>query len=388
MTTRIQLNSKTYKVDVFKSMPSLEENKRYALKVERLTVPAMSGGLILNQPLFTVERRLTVNSEYICVEDAEDNPVHVISDDASLHIVESTFTPTNVRTTSELVYQMNSFFRKLLLSLVTSQDDFGQAQLGNDVYAIPAIYEPEDLPYDDWYQLRDTVLGDPIQTSLEAVFRCDGRIGIKFSAEAIPMFALKLTTEGKRIFGWDQDHMVVDQNNGFEGEYLTNVYAVGVGGEYINHINVTLAVPANPAGVIGHFENNIFSHSHYRHELVVRTSLPMRNYLECDQKFSSYRNQLASYRYPNEPIIQEYDGTMFRVLKNVRRNRYMFEQSTKTHNEFLLTGSKLQNFHLRLMQRNYKWDAETEVFNISEVPYKLPTESLWTIQLAIKPLRA
>ena len=79
---------------------------------------------------------------------------------------------------------------------------------------------------------------------------------------------------------------------------------------------------------------------------------------------------------------------MFRVLKNERRNRYMFEQSTKTHNEFLLTGSKLQNFHLRLMQRNYKWDAETEVFNISEVPYKLPSESLWTIQLAIKPLRA
>ena len=361
-------------------MPSLEENKRYALKVERLTVPAMSGGLILNQPLFTVERRLTVNAEH---EDVLLDDPNVVSDDVELH-VESTFTPTNVRTTSELVYQMNSFFRKLLLSLVTSQYDFGQAQLGEDVYPIPAIYEPEDLQYDDWYQLRDTVLGDPIQTSLEAVFRCDGRIGIKFSAEAIPMFALKLTTEGKRIFGWFDDFVVVDVDNMFRQNYLTLNVNVGE----LDTLNVTCDAPANPAAVIGHFENNIFSHSHYRHELVVRTSLPMRNYLECDQKFSSYRNQLASYRYPNEPIIQEYDGTMFRVLKNVRRNRYMFEQSTKTHNEFLLTGSKLQNFHLRLMQRNYKWDDETDNFEISEVPYKLPTESLWTIQLAIKPLRA
>ena len=83
MTTRIQLNSKTYKVDVYKSMPSLEDNKRYALKVERLTVPAMSGGLILNQPLFTVERRITVNAEYICVEVDE---TETISDDADLHV--------------------------------------------------------------------------------------------------------------------------------------------------------------------------------------------------------------------------------------------------------------------------------------------------------------
>ena len=45
-TTRVQLNSKTYQVDVYKAMPSLDISKRYSIKVERLTVPAQSGGLI------------------------------------------------------------------------------------------------------------------------------------------------------------------------------------------------------------------------------------------------------------------------------------------------------------------------------------------------------
>ena len=65
MQSRIQLNSKTYQIDVFKNMPTTEANKRYALKIERLTVPPMSGGLILNQPLFSVERRLIVNAEHM-----------------------------------------------------------------------------------------------------------------------------------------------------------------------------------------------------------------------------------------------------------------------------------------------------------------------------------
>ena len=102
-TTRVQLNSKTYKVDVFKAMPSLDISKRYIVKVERLTVPAQSGGLILNQPLFTVERRL------VRLEDYHDEDV--FNPNVTLP-VNMTFTPQNVRTAPQLLSQMNNFFRE------------------------------------------------------------------------------------------------------------------------------------------------------------------------------------------------------------------------------------------------------------------------------------
>ena len=198
------------------------------------------------------------------------------------------------------------------------------------------------------------------------------------------MFVLKMTGEGKRILGWEGEYIAVGPNNTFYTNYLTVVVDPNVPDE--NH--VTLALPVGTDDVLCVFDNSVFNHGHYRHEIVLRTSLPLRNYLECDQTKAFYKNQLASYRYPSEPIRTEYDGTLFKVLKNVRRSRYMFEQSTRTHNEFLLTGTQLQNFHVRLMQRNYIWDADRETFEIVETPYLLPDESLWTIQLAVKLLRA
>ena len=114
-TTRVQLNSKTYKVDVFKSMPSLDINKRYIVKIERLTVPAQSGGLILNQPLFTVERRLTENTQYSNIANVLG--VDVTNYNANVALpVNMTFTPQDVRTAPQLLSQMNNFFRRNLLS--------------------------------------------------------------------------------------------------------------------------------------------------------------------------------------------------------------------------------------------------------------------------------
>lgn len=378
MKTRIQLNSKVYTVDVYKHMPSAQENKRYALQVERLTIPPMSGGLIFNQPLFTVERRLVVDREHSVIDPYDES----VTKNAIVNLhIPSTFTPANVRTTSELIYQMNVFFRKLLLSLVTSTDDF---TAGAGVYYVPDIFEEEK--YDDWYAFQNTDDGIPVQSALEAIYRSDGRIGIKFSTEAIPMFVINLTSEGKRILGWGMDYLFVDVNNDFKEEYLTWEVG-GLPNNLDDHYNVTSNVPANPKSVIGTFNNNIFNHGHYRHEIVITTSLPLRTYLECDHRSALFKHQLASYRYPNEPIITQYDGTLYRVLKHERRNRYMFEQSTRTHNVFLLTGTQLQNFHIRLMQRNYEWVDDLQQFKICEEPYKLPEESLWTMQLLITPLQ-
>ena len=359
-------------------MPSAEENKRYALKVERFTVPPMSSGLILNQPLFTVERRLTNNTVYSVQHPITG--VYTTVGAATLN-VPAIFSPINVRTTSELMYQMNMFFRKMLLSSVTSTVDYA---VGAEVFVVQDIFEPQDFEITDWYEFQDTEDGIPVQRALEAVYRADGRIGIKFSEEAIPMFVIHLTSEGKRILGWDMDYLFVDENNDFKEEYLT-LAPGGLPGAL--QYNVRQDVPANPASVIGVLNNNIFNHGHYRHEIVITTSLPLRTFLECDHRSALFKHQLVSYRYPSEPVISQYEGTLYRVLKDERKNRYLFEQSTKTHNEFLMTGTQLQNFHIRLMQRNYKWDDTFQRFNISEIPYSLPEESLWTIQFVITPLR-
>ena len=58
------MNSRDSKIDVYKSLPSAELNKRYAIRVEQLTIPAMSDGLILNQELFSVERRCKRDTEH------------------------------------------------------------------------------------------------------------------------------------------------------------------------------------------------------------------------------------------------------------------------------------------------------------------------------------
>ena len=104
-------------------------------------------------------------------------------------------------------------------------------------------------------------------------------------------------------------------------------------------------------------------------------------------KINRYKQQLASYRYPNESIQTEYDGTLFKVLKESRNNVYVFEHANRTHNEFLLTGTGLQNFHIRLMARNYEWSAERDIFVMDEKPYPLTVDSFWTITLKVTPLQ-
>ena len=77
---------------MFKKLPSTEPNKKYVLRVEGLTVPETTSGLILNKALFEVKRRLIVGRD-------------VILRNANLPIIEGvglddgamTFTPDNVR---------------------------------------------------------------------------------------------------------------------------------------------------------------------------------------------------------------------------------------------------------------------------------------------------
>jgi len=382
-TTRLQLNSRDSRIDVYKSLPSAELNKRYAIRVEQLTIPAMSDGLILNTELFSVEWRCLPGSDH----SVGDVP-HIITELP----VPSVFIPQNVKTVSQLVYQMNSFFRQLLVKLVTTEEFFGDPESDSEDSAEddPHFNTPTDFnkqPNSDWYTVQESVIGQRIRSSIEAIYRSDGRIGFKFTPNGQLLFVLRLTDEGQRIFGWKHRYIAIDANNRF-----TKYVNLELEEDYFGNVREEGTVFSNlPAGVLTESvvcvtENSIFNHGHYRHEIAVLTTLPLQQYVECDQDSAQFKRQLASYRFPNEAIKTEYRGTLYKVLKESRKNIYIFEHANKTHNEFLLTGTDLQNFHVRLMARNYEWSTEKNLFVIAEKPYPLPSDSLWTISLKVTPL--
>ena len=392
MTTRIQLNSKTDRIDVYKNTPSSQLNKRYTLKVERFTLPPMSGGLILNQPLFSIERRLLVDELHHTTTEGFEEDSDAL--DVGLPI-DMTFSPSNVNNTSELVFQLNQFFETRILQGIFATQGYADSDAEYGPLAGEFDVAEEEKYNGDWYELRNVAREDDekgadldqVSDAIKAVYRSDGTIGIRFNSLGKSMFVLRLTPEGQRIFGWTREFVVVNPTNGFSTEYLTaqpQTPAEILADE--QRYNVTCAPNAGTETLICVLPHSLFNHGSYRHEVVLTTSLPLRNYMECDQRSAVYKNQLASYRYPKEPMTTEFNGTLFRTLKNTRQSRYLFEQSTRTHNEFLLTGSELQNFHIRLRQRNYEWDEEREAFEITEIAYPLPPESLWTLQLAVTPL--
>ena len=362
-TTRLQLNSRDSDINVYKKFPSADLKKRYVIRVEQLSIPAMSDGLILNKELFSMERR--------CIVGVDHNVGNDVQPTAELPLWNIEFIPQNVKTVSQLVYQMNAFFRNRLVKLVTTDEEFVD---GPDWYDVPTEFAQQaDL---DWYVVKETDVGKSIRAAVEAIFRSDGKVGFKFSPSGQKLFVLRFTDEGKRIFGWEHRYIAVDDQNDFtayvndEGEVISN-----------------LPEPNLTEAIVCVTKNSIFNHGHYRHEIVVLSSLPVQQYVECDQNSAQFKRQLASYRYPNDPMRIEYNGTLFKTLRDSRKNVYLFEHATRTHNEFLLTGTELQNFHIRLVARNYEWSDEKKQFVIDEKAYPLPPDSLWTLMLMVTPLQ-
>ena len=362
--TRLQLNSRDNTIDVYKSLPSAELKKRYVIRVEQLTIPAMNDGLILNNELFNIERR--------CVLNRQHTIDGVIQGMAQLPLITlltgSEFIPQNVKTVSQLVYQMNAFFRKYMVKLVTTTRDFED---GADWHDIPDEFKEQEES--DWYDVQNTIVGKSVGAAIEAIYRSDGKIGFKFTPSGQQLFVLRLTDEGKRIFGWPHRYIAVDSDSEFT--------------PYLNGAGVVISsIPALTESIVCVTRNSIFNHGHYRHEIAILSSLPLQQYIECDQNRAQFKQQLASYRFPgNRPQI-EYQGTLFKILRESRKNVYVFEHANRTHNEFLLTGTDLQNFHIRLMARNYEWSKSKELFVIDEKAYPLPADSLWTLTLKVTPL--
>jgi hypothetical protein len=366
---RLQVNSVSNRTSVLLKFPTTDPNKKYKLFVEKLVVPSQNS-LVLNSPLFTVERRLLQGAEHDILE-------------YTLPVAEEffTFVPKNVKTISHLLFQMNLFFRELCQRLVAQG-------LAEDL-----LVHPEEVPDNfetqahDWNELlnvNDRLVH--LRAALQGVIRTDGKIGIAFSNDAQVLFVLKLTTEGKRIFGHDADYLAVDDNASFETPYRTVVDPDAVPLVYLVNSDIP-AAPAAPAvrqTIIQIFHDSIFSHLHYRNELVIQSSLPLNNTLECDNSKSFTKRQIATYRFPStKPEITYGDSFSLndRVLHESTQSLYSFEESISTHNKMILTATELQNFTIDLINRNYdKNKVQTEV------PYELEADTFFTLQLAVLPL--
>jgi len=363
MLSRIQINSKTDKVDVYKSLPSAQSNARYVLQIERLVLPPMSSGFIMNQPLFEVERRLVYGADEADFDDQEEMKVDM------------EFIPKDVKTVSQLIFQINEFFKKGIIynlklglydyDIVTDKD-----KLPNLAHFDADIVNP---PLRDWYSL----LTDPAyeyKDMMQAVVTPSGHLGIKFSALAQVLFVIKLSTEGQRIFG-HQEYIAIDDNQRFKMPYRQDGAVV---------LQTIANLPTD--AVICMLPNAIQQHLSYRHEVVITTSLPLRNVLHCEKKSALVKPQFVSYKYPGGKHHLEFDGTIFQQRLEGRKTRYEFQNARKTHNSFLLTGTDLQNFHFRLVSRNHIYNESTKVFDVIDEPYSLPPESLWTMQFTVRKI--
>lgn len=375
-TTRIQLNSNSSRVDVFKKFPSAELDKNYVLKVENMNVPAIDVGLLPNEPLFTLERRLERNS----IWNSPDNSADRV-------IPSGTFTPDNVRSASQLVFQINSFLDEVILKMLTY---FEAALVGPnqnaDLTEIPDAFDiNRNIPtQQDWYDIllsnRITLENGEHEFGVHKCVRCfirsDGRIGFTFTQDGWIFFVLHLTDRAKHMFGFEHDFVAVDQN-GYFSEYLVEnpvgVYTVDSYGDPHN---------LEPFAIV--FDNIVFSHEKYRHEIVLTTTLPLHPYIDCESKKATFQQQLCTYKYPETVRTEEYKQIYFRKLGETWDTNFVFEHGNKTHNEFYIRGTQLQNFHIRLMLRSYEYNSLLKTYNRLEVPYPLQDDSFWSVTFNVK----
>ena len=363
---RIQINSVSNRTSVLLKFPTTDPNKKYKLFVEKLVVPSQNS-LVLNTSLFKVERRIQLGA------------VHDIAE-YTLPVPEEfyTFTPKNVKTISHIIYQINLFFRELCQRLVAYGLNAHPNVHPDD---IPENFEEQDEDWNELLNINNQL--HSINTALQCVIRTDGKIGIAFSNDAQVLFVLKLTDEGKRIFGHTLDYLAVDDNASF-----VTPYRIVTADPLVYNINIDIPDPPAPPAirptVIQIFHDSIFSHLHYRNELVIQSSLPLNNTVECDNYKSFTKQQIATYRFPSTlPEITYGDSFNLndRTLHETTQSLYSFEESISTHNKMILTGTDLQNFSIDLINRNYNKDKEQ-----IEVPYQLEADTFFTLQLAVLPL--
>ena len=354
MTTRIKLDSTSNKIDVYKNLPSTNPNKKYLITLEDLVIPAVCDSFVLDgTPLFEVRRRVVAGL------DTQTLPIRMI------------FTPLRCRNVAELIWQMNEFFRKGFLENISVGLPYNAAQ---HQYPIPVDFAANAI---DWYTgVKETAAGSRAQHAIAAVFRSDGRVGFYFTIAGLKLFFLDLTEEGRRVLGWSRRAVAADVALDFEADYITDADPLAA---------FELPLAGALDNVFAYMDGSVFSHQTYRHEVVLNSSIPLQRKLEFSNQSQKYSTQIASYHYKDDSMVVEYEQRD-RYLIHKFQDRYHLENSLSTHNQFVLSHTDMQNFHIRLMSRNYRYDSITKQYVSEEAPYEFPEGSFWYMTLAITPL--
>ena len=347
---RVQINSKSSTVNVSLKFPQADASKEYQIYIEKLIIPNMPS-LNLNQALFTIERRLAAGVNYTF-----SNAMNI-----QLPENERTFAPIHCRNVVEFISQLSDFIRRFQQKAATI-DILQGANAHFFTQVIPAVFT-QDIG-DDWVDIDIS--------ELKVLYRSDGRVGIQFSMNALPLFVFHLTDAGKRIFGFTQDFVALDDLGSFTSSYLD----LG---------QVAIGLPALTEGYTVFSNHAIFNQLEYRHDISVLTSLPFQNIIDINNDKSSIRRILASYKFPNTNISIR-QTNLDRDIEESMVSMYIFEDSISTHNNFILKGSVLQNFHLYLVNRRFVHDNDGN-YKMKEEPYDVGEDSFFTIQLAVRQIK-
>ena len=367
---RVSILSGSNKVDVYKSLPTLEDDKTYTVKIEQLSLPKPVHDSVFETELLTLERRLKIGRTY---SDALGNNVNVNT------IIKDSepFIPTDCNTVEELVYQLNRYLRKSI------SVDLSQNWPGNAPAGLLDCSAQEHVPVTNWYQ-DAYILDDEKQNnivdfrdSVQALVRQDGKLYIMFTPFGARHYAIRLTDKGKEILGHDYSYFMPDPADNtkdtFNHSYLNNVSVV----------LIEIPTVANTTDiVIGAFKNNLYHHELYRDEIVIESSLPFQHHLFANTQETLPTPMIASFR-----LKQDYRETQYQHMLKTHHvtslSRYNLQTGHKTHNTFTLSHTKLQNFHLQLIQRSYVYNSDTDKMETVDKPYIIPEGNIWMLRLAI-----
>ena len=342
-------------------MPVLQPSKQYRIFVEKLVTPPLDS-LVLNGELFTVERRLVSDEDFIQYAPNQ----HLLG-------TPSAFTAKNVRTAGELIEQANSFLRECLLRSAAAQ----YLERDDEVYPPPAVlinavgHKWSEFDEDDSFLIQDL---------LRMTLMPNGVPGFRFSAVGVNMLAVRLTDLGRTLFGFTSEFIAVAAN-GNHGSYSYEMVGVAVPDYEVSESDP----PANPTAtiVMSDDPHSMFSHIRYRTEIVVLTDLPLNNKVAIDDQSSNIRNELASYLVPSGDTAIKYYSDSLRELVETSHTNHMFETSTRTHNQFKISATDLQNFSVRLytrrkIQKDGVWGEKLEPFPMNN--------HYFIVQLAFLPV--
>jgi len=282
----------------------------------------------------------------------------------------------------ELVAQINHFLRSKLLQSTSSSAPLYNNTAGRYQYGRPADFVRQNL---DWFG-RDDARGTRLKFAITCLFRADSSIGFQFTVDGLKLFVIKFTEAGKELFGYPRDYLALGVDVNGDGKWLEGtVDANGVAiTSFLTDAGVIQStLPANLDEEHTYIFDKIV-YLHHRNEVVIETSLPLNNIVEVHRGQTNYEQQLASYRIPHKGLQSEYHGTMFRIVKELRDTQYVLENFRPTQNEFLLTGTDLQNFHIRLVNRRYLFSEG--ISKKDHKPYELADNTFWWIQFLVTPI--